>query len=104
MNIHYLSFYFIAICLSNFLNFLFLKLFSNLIILKDVFNNGILFILPYFILDPAIIFLHYLFALVIKEEIIESDFTIDIIIIFTSFFYLGSYYYEKIQKQKSQDL
>ena len=100
MNIHYLSFYFIAICLSNFLNFVFLKLFGNLIILKDVFNNGILFILPYFILDPAIIFLHYLFALVIKEEIIESDFTIDIIIIFTSFFYLGSYYYEKITKTK----
>ena len=100
MNIHYLSFYFIAICLSNFLNFLFLKLFSNLIILKDVFNNGILFILPYFILDPANIFLHYLFALVIKEETIESGFTIDIIIIFTSFFYLGSYYYEKITKTK----
>ena len=100
MNIHYLSFYFIVICLSNFLNFVFLKLFRNLITLEDVFKNSILFILSYFIFDPAIIFLHYVFSLVVKEEIIESGFTIDIIIIFTSFFYLGSHYYEKITKTK----
>ena len=106
-NINYISFYFLLITITYYLNSLMLKLFLNPRTMKDIYINElksfekIVYIFLYFFVDSLIFNLLYILAANTKEyfgEYIESDYTIGAL--FFCLLYLGGIYYNNYIKSK----
>ena len=106
-NINYISFYFLLITITYYLNSLMLKLFLNPRTMKDIYINElksfekIMYIFLYFFVDSLIFNLLYILAANTKEyfgEYIELDYTIGAL--FFCLLYLGGIYYNNYIKSK----
>ena len=106
-NINYISFYFLLITITYYLNSLMLKIFLNPRTMKDIFINElksvekIVYIFLYLLVDSLIFYFHYFLAANTKEyfgECIELDYTIGAL--FFCLLYLGGIYYNNYIKSK----